>query len=230
MPIPVPNAPPPRPPDLVAAPSDGSPIPSLVANVQTLAAYNRQLIVWITGQLNSLRAAANWTIQQVNIRNLVPDSDIKDPATFWTVGGGWAVTEAVGAGGGRAFTAAGPLTADVTSSPIVVATPGDLFVLSGWLDCRDMTGGTLSWLVKDAFGPTVIVEAMQVNGTFSRLEVVLTVPAGTSQVVVVLRAVGMVTGLTGVIASQPQIEGPIASATGITAPSASLYRTNIGLS
>lgn len=214
MPLYLPDSTPPRPPRGDADPA-------------TYALWMQMYVVWLQEQMNALRLTNNWLVTQIGVRNLVPDSDIKDPTTYWMVGAGIAVTDGVGFGGGRAFTiTGGPTTADAVSSPMVAVPGGDQYVLSGWIDATLMTAGTASWLVRDSGSLATIAEVAQQIGNTSRLEILVDVPAGTLSVDVVFRAVG---ASGDVIASQPQLELQRDSGhVGQTQPAASLYRANVG--
>lgn len=214
------DAPSPRPPELPADPQRA---------LQILQRYNQQQTVWLQQQLDVIRTTQNWLVGQQNIRNLVPDSDIKNPATYWTVAGGWAITDAVGVGGGRGFTLTGSPAGTVSAStitgiPVVV---GDLYVLSGWIDARNQTAGLLSWQVLDQ-AATVIGEAKQVIGETGRVEQLVTIPAGVTTVTFAIAATNVVVPSGTVIASQPQFELPLAAHVGPTTPTATLYRSNVG--
>jgi hypothetical protein len=230
MPLPLPNAPSPRPPDVHVNPS----VSELVAAVQTISRYQQAQAVWLQQQFAAVRATANWLVAQQANRNLVPDSDVKDPVTYWTVGAGWAITEGVGVGGGRGFTLTGAtVTADVTSTAFVVI-EANQYVLSGWLDARNLQSGQLSWLVVDASSGATIAEAVYLRdaagaGLNGRTQALVQVPTGTLLVKVVLRAVAVTTAPEGIIGSEPQVELPVAGLfPGVTTPEATLYRTNVG--
>src|SRR2546428_275653 len=101
MPRLVPDASPPKPPAFFLQQTTGM----LEENrkvTHKIGSWSQALVVWLMQQVTLLRETANWIVGQQHIVNLVPDSDITDPATNWTVGAGWVVTDAVGVGGGRA--------------------------------------------------------------------------------------------------------------------------------
>lgn len=226
MPVVIPRSTPPKPPS-----GSTGPIAQLddVARTQALlTGWAFALIAWLMPLMNQMQDDLNWLVQQQGARNLVPDSDIKEGSTYWTIGAGIAVTDGVGFGGGRAFTlTGGPVTADVVSSGIVVTTGGDQYVLSGWIDASLMTAGTVKWLVRDKFTLVEFAEVEQQIGASDRLQVLVEIPSTTAVAEVVLRF----TAAEGdVVASQPQLELPrLAGHQGtITQPAATLYRSNVG--
>lgn len=219
MPMLLPDSPSPRPPVLPEEPQRA---------LQILQRYAQQQAVWLQQQFDAIRGTQNWLVGQQNIRNLVPDSDLRYGATYWTVGGGWAITDAVGEGGGRGFTLtgspAGTVSAQTTTGIPVMQ---DLYILSGWIDARAQTAGVLSWQAINQ-AAVVIGEAKQVIGQTGRVEQLITIPAGTTTVVFAMTATNVVIPSGTVVASQPQFELPQAGHTGVTAPSATLYRSNVG--
>lgn len=194
-------------------------------NLSVMLRYQQMQIVWLQQQFNIVRNVVNWLVGQQNIVNLVPDSDIKDPATFWMVALGWVVTDAVGVGGGRGFVLTGsPVTASVVGTAFTVV-PATMVVLSGWIDARALVGGTVGWALLDNTN-AVIEQVNQTLGDFDRVEILVTIPPGvTSAKVALIATAAQVT--SQVIASQPQVELPIAGH-GITMPTATLYRSNSG--
>lgn len=213
----VPNAPPPT-------PQGSSP--------ENLLQYQRALNVWLQQMMTPIRGQLNWLVDQIGNRNLVPDSDLKDTATFWVVDPAWVVTDAAGWGGGKGFVltaAAGTAVAKTIAIPVI---PGDVYVLSGWLDCKTMTGGTVSWVLLNAADDSIILGSTltQVLGNSERLEKAVQLPAGVTAVKVAVIAVNPVVPTGNVIASQPQLELPQQGHIGTaTEPAASLYRANVGM-
>jgi len=236
MPVPIREVPPPRPPAAAQIPVSrdyagmARAVDMLNAEQQQIAAHLQALAVYLQNQLGILRNTANWLLAQVSVRNLVPDSDVKDPGTYWTVGAPWVVTDAAGIGGGRGFVLAAPGgTADVVSTAVPV-TPGLNYVFSGFMDARQLTGGTLLWVVEDAGSSAVIMFVTQPldqnnTPTIGRVETQAVIPGGTTSVKIVARATGAVVANGQVVLSEPQLELP---APGQSGASATLYRTNIG--
>ncbi len=220
MPLPIPATSPPKPPDTAAGHAQ--------ERVDALTKYTRTQAVYLDRLLTELRTTVNWVVTQQPVRNLVPDSDLLDATSTWTVGPGWVVTDAVGEGGGRGFTLTGAPagTLDATSGGIIVQVGGNQYVLSGWIDARHLLSGTLSWIVRDRFAPfTVFAAATQTLGQTGRVQVLANLPSTVLQVVVAARAINVVTGPTGIIVSQPQLELQRAGHAGITTPQATLYRS-----
>jgi len=227
MPLSVPNATPPKAPELrlTADPTRRE----LAEASHQLQHWAFAFVSYINRQLEQLRAVANWIVQQQGIRNLVPDSDIKDPVTFWNIDAGWAVTDGVGYGGGRGFTiSGGSVTADATSDPMVVVPGGDNYVLSGWIDATNLVTGTLSWVLIDSTTSAVLAELTQLAGQSSRVQLPVEIPATTLLVRVVARAVGVTVTGSGIVMSQPQLEIPHSGIGVATSPEATIYRANVG--
>jgi hypothetical protein len=226
MPELVPEASPPKPPTLVRGGSRDA--GTIGDNQQLQSHFEHALVVYIQQQLAPMRAAINWLIQQQGIRNLIPDSDIKRPATHWNIGPGMGLLDGIGWGGGRGFyTSGGPVTAEAASDPFVVVPGGDQYVLSGWIDASQLTSGSASWIVRDAVSSVEIGRATQELGRAGRVEAVVEIPATTLTAEVVFR---VASGIGDVIGSQPQMEMPrLAGHIGVTRPSATLYRSNEGV-
>jgi len=227
MPLVIPQKTPPRPPtgfDISQKPT----FDELINVVRTQANYIQILVLYNEQLFTQLRDTANWSIVQQSVRNLVPDSDIKEPL-FWTVGAGWAITDGAGIGGGRGFTlsASLPGTVEVISQPIAVPAAGGHYVLSGWLDLTSLQSGTVEWV---AYDPVNLVDLAVVAGNAGeslRVQIGFDV-AGIASLEVRLRSVDAVVS-GDVIASQPQLELPGLGSAGVTAPEASLYRANVGV-
>jgi len=221
----LPDAPLPLPP---AAPALGTKEEHQRA-VQLLQRWTQAVTVYLQRQLSLVRTDLNWLVNQQPIRNLVPDSDITDPASFWVVDPAWVVTDAAGISGGRGFVLTGsPAGIHDAVSASVVVVPGTQYVLSGWIDARNLTSGTLSWVLIDALSSGVIAQANALAGTSSRTQVLVVIPGGTSLVKIVARADNAVVPSGTVIASEPQLELPIAGQIGVLRPEATLYRSNGG--
>lgn len=228
MPIPIPDSTPPRPP-LLQFNKDRMTPQEIAETFQKLLRFESAFVLWANQTFSQLRDVANWIVQQQGVRNLVPDSDIKDPGTFWT-SGGWALLDGIGYGGGRGFflSASTPGVTEALSTTIVTVTGGDNYVLSGWIDATTVTSGTVSWRIIDATSSTLIAEAQQLNGQYSRVQMPVVIPSTTVLVKVVLRAVDIVLSGGSLVGSQPQLELPHSGVGDATTPQATLYRQNIG--
>ena len=193
---------------------------NLTKYVQTLVLFNEQVFA-------QLRDACNWAVVQQPIRNLVPDSDLKDP-TLWSVGPGWTVAAGVGVGGGPGFYLSTDLPGveEEISTQIAIPPAGGYYVLSGWLDLTNATGGTVAWVAYDPVNLVDLAVIVGNNRTAERVQVGLNV-SGITAIDIRLRSTD-VTVSGAIVGSQPQLELPGQGIEGQTQAEASLYRSNVG--
>jgi hypothetical protein len=142
--------------------------------------YNGSAYVW--GLCNS----------PIEVKNLVPDSDIKFGTTYWTLGSNTTIANKQGVGGTNAIQlATGGGNSDITKSLAFNLVCGQTYTLSGYINAASVSSGTVGWQVFNPGISTQYAAASQSAGTSGQVSATFTFsPSGctagtTSQVVVV---------------------------------------------
>ncbi len=170
-------------------------------------------------------------IQGAGNQNLIPDSGFQFGTVYWTVAAPLAIQTGGGVGGGNSLFAAGTgaALADVLaySAPIPV-TPGAAYILSAWIDARQVTSLTQpAWLLMSTDRTTTYGSVSAVAGEYERVQASITIPAGVTEVIAVFSTEGCtVASGSNLATSAPQLEAAPA-ATSSTPSQASAYQPNV---
>jgi Putative phage tail protein/Carbohydrate binding domain len=151
-------------------------------------------------------------------KNLVPDSDLKFGAAYWTlnVGGPLPIMAGLGADGGNALVYTGTGAASLgqyDQSTAITVTPGQTYTASVWVS--NPAGSPTSGLSVYQVSPwTSLVGAIQPAGSSGRISATFTAPIGCTSVALLVGANTSGTYPNGskLIFSNPQVEvGPAAT-------------------
>jgi len=175
-------------------------------SLATPAPGDSLLVDYVIGNYPPLNPAS----ASVITKNLVPDSDLKLPTTYW-IGAAIPISKALGADGGNAFVYTGtgaPSGWLVSTSAQIPVTPGTVYTFSGYIDESSVIGG--GGPLWGVYNSTVTANLAGLSGPFGtkgRLSTSFMVPAGVTSVVVICDTNNTVIAANGRLAfSNPQLE------------------------
>jgi hypothetical protein len=148
-----------------------------VAQPPTFASGN--YIESYVGDPGGSTTALGWSGEQPE--NLVTDSEINYPSTYWTLASGWSTGTQCGFAGTSCFELPGTGSAfpTLTVTQAIPVTPGLTYYFAGWVNCSKVTSGGVGWYVSGTGFTTQKATCSGTDGTFGGL---VTIPSGTTSV------------------------------------------------